>query len=78
MFLTKLLKQPLTFDMMYARILENYTARNITHSTDILVAFQGNLRVMHAMTGWRMKNEKWVNQTVNAFALLAPHKQLEM
>ena len=63
--------------MMHARILEEYTARDTTHSTDILVAFQGSLRVMHAMMGWRLKNEKWINQIVHALALLAPHKQLE-
>ncbi|KAL8713686.1 MAG: hypothetical protein Q9220_002212, partial [cf. Caloplaca sp. 1 TL-2023] len=41
---------------MYGRIVESYTKRVMTHSIDILSAFQGICNVLYALRGWRMLN----------------------
>ncbi|MCJ1275526.1 hypothetical protein MMC21_003329 [Puttea exsequens] len=46
---------PQTWEM-YAEIVENYTARNMTFPTDILAAFRGVAQVMHTLTAWDMPN----------------------
>lgn len=48
MSFTSLLKWPVT-SVMYARIVESYPGRDMTHPTTILIAFQSISQVLHAI-----------------------------
>lgn len=55
---------------MYARIVESYTARNMTYPTDILAAFIGISEVMYALSAWKISNG--LIEDVIDFVLLWP------
>ena len=40
----------------YARIVESYSSRKMTFSTDILAAFRGIGSLFHTLAGWKMSN----------------------
>lgn len=59
----------MTFEM-YARIVDSYTARNMTYPTDILAAFIGISEVMYALSAWKISNG--LIEDVIDFVLLWP------